>query len=286
MVSQNHDCQLHHGDLVSIGSYEVYAGGINLSDETLANTDLLVTFCDRPPLNLGSQELDHKNFTMEDFGGVPRFFATFLVAHVIPAMEAGKRVTVHCEGGFGRTGTVLAGLIVLLEPDVDDPVAAVRERYCPRAVETRAQRDGIIELRDTERAKRATELKEGGIMSEPDNNDKWHMAGTEGTGEYRVLAMNDTGRLGFRVLENGKVRIRIEPTTEGKATLAETFTVDAGWKQPGDFGQQRFSKVVSMGDETISTVVAALKAMRKEGRLTRNFKQWYWRKHVKHATTK
>jgi hypothetical protein len=50
-----------------------------------------------------------------------------------------ERVEVACRGGTGRTGTALACLAVLDGVPRDDAVAFVRERYRPRAVETRAQ---------------------------------------------------------------------------------------------------------------------------------------------------
>ena len=161
MVARNHDCRLHEGEPVQIGSYTVYAGGIYLSEENLAQTDLLVSFCDRDPVNVSSRGGGRLKFPMVDFGGVPESFGAFLEASVIPVMEHGLRVTIHCKGGFGRTGTALAGLIALLEPDVSDPVAAVRKRYCPYAVETPAQEAGITALRNAVLAKRSTAVEEG-----------------------------------------------------------------------------------------------------------------------------
>lgn len=51
------------------------------------------------------------------------------------------RLHVHCRAGHGRTGTALAILATLWDmvPRDTDPVAWIRERYCPNAVETAAQ---------------------------------------------------------------------------------------------------------------------------------------------------
>ncbi len=58
-----------------------------------------------------------------------------------PRLRKLGRLHVHCRAGHGRTGTTLAILASLwdLAPRDADPVAWVRERYCPNAVETAAQ---------------------------------------------------------------------------------------------------------------------------------------------------
>lgn len=54
--------------------------------------------------------------------------------------RAGRRVEVACGGGVGRTGTVLACMVVLAGHPADDAVAWTRRTYRSRAVETRGQR--------------------------------------------------------------------------------------------------------------------------------------------------
>jgi hypothetical protein len=58
-------------------------------------------------------------------------------------------VHIFCDGGHGRTGTVLASLIALMESSAKtpDPIAAVRARYCDQAVETLDQARAIYRLR-------------------------------------------------------------------------------------------------------------------------------------------
>lgn len=73
------------------------------------------------------------------------------------------------------------------------------------------------------------------------------MAGTEGTGKYVVIANSDFGRVGVRYLSNDLVRVRVEPKNEvGASELAAVC--GSGWKQPGEGGQPRFSRVVKQGD--------------------------------------
>ncbi len=61
-------------------------------------------------------------------------------------MAVGIKKVVFCAGGHGRTGLFLASLLAKSEPKVDDPVAEIRRRYCPHAVETEAQRAQVMRL--------------------------------------------------------------------------------------------------------------------------------------------
>jgi hypothetical protein len=65
------------------------------------------------------------------------------VAHIRALHErarAGERVEVACDGGIGRTGTVMACLAVLSGVPAGEAVAWVRANYHQRAVETPWQR--------------------------------------------------------------------------------------------------------------------------------------------------
>lgn len=275
VVVKSHSCRFHHGDPVKIGQVTVMAGGIHLSKATLTKTDVLVTLCYRSPTNLHRcpEVEEHIRIPLEDFGGIPDTFVADLEREVIPALEAEKQVTFHCEGGFGRTGSALAALIALLEPDIEDPVAAVRKRYCPRAVETKDQENGVRKIREMVLARRRNQKKEGSDMSDQKTTDRWYMAGTDYTGEYRVIAMNDAGKIGVRPLGN-HVRIRIEPCSpEAAQALAGTFSLEQGWKQP-DMLNPRFSLFTTRGEDAVKTVEDALRALAKTGgKLERNTAQ-------------
>lgn len=99
--------------------------------------------------------------------------------------------------------------------------------------------------------------------------DPWTMAGTEGTNEYRVLAESSFGRLGYRNLSGfsaDSVRIRLEPSDEAHAAkIAEVLTPEAGWKQPGDGDQNRFSIVLPKGQGAIDALKKAF-GLIKRGR--------------------
>ncbi len=69
----------------------------------------------------------------------------------------------------------------------------------------------------------------------------WLMAGTEGTDKYYVVIATGTKRVGIREYAPGYFRVRVEVGDKYKG-LSERLTRDTGWKQPGDSGEQRFSK--------------------------------------------
>ena len=84
-----------------------------------------------------------------DYGGVPEYWEEFLEV-VIDELKKGKRILAFCVGSHGRTGCFLGSLIALLESEGEtpDPIAAVRERHCDHAVETKAQAEAIFALRE------------------------------------------------------------------------------------------------------------------------------------------
>jgi hypothetical protein len=83
----------------------------------------------------------HEHAAWPDFG-VPGDAGALRVALVrlFDRARAGERVEIGCLGGHGRTGTALACLAVLTGVPADQAVDWVRATYCPKAVETDAQR--------------------------------------------------------------------------------------------------------------------------------------------------
>jgi protein-tyrosine phosphatase len=51
----------------------------------------------------------------------------------------GRRVEIGCAGGHGRTGTTLAGLLVLQGLSPRSAIRRVRRAYCEEAIESREQ---------------------------------------------------------------------------------------------------------------------------------------------------
>lgn len=64
------------------------------------------------------------------------------VAAIEDALAVGRRVAVHCGGGRGRTGTLLACLLVARGVAPDAAIEHVRRRR-PGAVETRRQAEAV-----------------------------------------------------------------------------------------------------------------------------------------------
>jgi hypothetical protein len=85
---------------------------------------------------------------MEDFGGVP-FNWKRIVHKLYRRIQNGERAHIFCDGGKGRTGTMLASLIAVAESpeSAPDPIAEVRRRYFSGAVETAEQGEAIFALR-------------------------------------------------------------------------------------------------------------------------------------------
>lgn len=146
-----HNCREHFGEQLSVGPYIVWAGSIRLAPWCLDEVNVLVTLTNRPAYNYRADlfpKVTVHHLPLPDFGGVTEDWPD-RVREVMQVLENGKRIAFHCAGGFGRTGTILASLVALLESpeETPDPIQAIRERYCPRAVETDLQAAAVFALR-------------------------------------------------------------------------------------------------------------------------------------------
>ena len=69
-----------------------------------------------------------------------------MVKKIIGKCRSGKQVEIACVAGHGRTGTVLACLLVELEHlEPKTAINTLRERYCEMAVETRDQQQLVAD---------------------------------------------------------------------------------------------------------------------------------------------
>ncbi|HEY9789175.1 MAG TPA: hypothetical protein V6D22_02170 [Candidatus Obscuribacterales bacterium] len=143
---QDQNCP-HYLTKVKVGSHFVFAGAAkNLSADAIAGANIslyvpLTTKRVRIPEGTPIKALE-----MPDFGGVPADWRQ-RIDEFVAMLEQGATILFHCDGGHGRTGTLLASLIAMTEPETADPIAAVRQRYCKLAVETTAQAEAIFALR-------------------------------------------------------------------------------------------------------------------------------------------
>lgn len=139
----------HRGEEVQVGPYTIMAGGVQyLRSEDLNRADLLVSLTNEVrPLEFGKR-YEVLAGPLPDYGGVPTYWKEFLEV-VIEELKRGKKILAFCFASHGRTGTFLASLIALLESaqETPDPIAAVRERHCERAVESLEQAEAIFALR-------------------------------------------------------------------------------------------------------------------------------------------
>lgn len=82
----------------------------------------------------------HTVIDWPDFGVIAPAQLNELADAVLAAIRQGQLVEIGCLGGHGRTGTLLAVVLARTEAlGATEALAAVRERYCPAAVETQEQ---------------------------------------------------------------------------------------------------------------------------------------------------
>ena len=147
-MSERKGHQGHRGDLVKVGDCQLFLGGAMYRPFlNLECYDIVISFLEVVParvINAVTREFRH--YPIPDFGGVPDDWTEFL-AEVVRELKAGRKVIGFCMGGHGRTGTFLASLIALLEPEIEDPITEARIRYCEHAVEMRAQAEAVFALK-------------------------------------------------------------------------------------------------------------------------------------------
>lgn len=80
--------------------------------------------------------------------GTPRDPRRFLRAlrWLLGQASEGRRVEIGCAGGHGRTGTTLAGLLVLQGLPPRSAIRRVKRAYCEEAIESRAQEAFVRDL--------------------------------------------------------------------------------------------------------------------------------------------
>ena len=147
--------QPHRCAPVKVGPFTVYAAGIH--DLGTGDLDPFKTDTDSVLVLLSGDQLEwHCNaaeFTvlaepLVDLGGVPEDWGDF-IRKLFDLLVAGKRLLIACSKGHGRTGCCIASLIAFVESGerTPDPIAAVRQRHCREAVETRKQAEAVFAVR-------------------------------------------------------------------------------------------------------------------------------------------
>ena len=82
----------------------------------------------------------NSSFFIEDFQAPTVQTLDLIVNRLMISIELEHKTDVHCRGGLGRTGTVLAGLYMKVEgASAEQAIECVRQHYHPKAIETTAQ---------------------------------------------------------------------------------------------------------------------------------------------------
>lgn len=103
------------------------------------------------PDRLAHYGLIERHVPVPDFAAPTLAQLTNALNAIHAAVRAGRRVAVHCGGGLGRSGTVVACYLVDLGWDWRSALAAVRA-VRPGAIETRAQVAAIAVHGDRQKA--------------------------------------------------------------------------------------------------------------------------------------
>lgn len=138
---------------VTIGKYtdQVYLGARwDIDPHTVENVHLICPLNgDMPKGARFGTILPIIQCELADRGGVPANWGTF-IKEIVRMLDKGYKILAYCTGSHGRTGVFGASLISVLEPEVEDPIAAIRERHCHEAVESLAQARAVFALRGQE----------------------------------------------------------------------------------------------------------------------------------------
>jgi protein-tyrosine phosphatase len=79
-----------------------------------------------------------------DYGTIGDELYERIVHIAYSKIRHGKRLDIGCHGGHGRTGVLLAGLIVAIERLPGNmAISEAKRRYCKKAIETMAQGDMV-----------------------------------------------------------------------------------------------------------------------------------------------
>ncbi len=140
----------HTGEPVAVGNHTIYVGGVEgfgfgFDPETGFDVVIPLLLEWRPAEKRNYVLLDE--FRMPDRSGLPANWHELLKDTLIPRLKNGEKVVTFCFASHGRTGALIASLIAILEPEVEDPIAEARKRHCHEAVESKAQAEGVFALK-------------------------------------------------------------------------------------------------------------------------------------------
>ena len=81
-----------------------------------------------------------------DRGAVTTRKLSVAAAWALGQVEEGQALEIGCVGGHGRTGTMLAGILLYCGLDAESAIKEVRGSYCKKAIESKVQEELIGKL--------------------------------------------------------------------------------------------------------------------------------------------
>jgi hypothetical protein len=151
-------CGKNHDGMspVKIGGKDVWlTGTMRMNPDSMVDKNLIVSLTGKLPVGIGSVGVYLPMYLVEmrDYGGVPNGWKN-IISIMAEFIQKNNKLIAYCAGSHGRTGCFAASLIALMEPDVKDPIAAIRERHCHHAVETLEQARAVFAIRGKSLPKR------------------------------------------------------------------------------------------------------------------------------------
>lgn len=154
-----HPCN-HWQEKIQIGDYTIFASGLISNRNRPAKASHVGFYLDADWMEYLDVELTNSiRYSDEhdvgevvlvpwpDFGDTAPERYSRLVHRVKERLERGDSVVVGCLGGHGRTGTVIAGVLALVEQlSARAAIRELRARYCDRCVETLEQQEMVFDL--------------------------------------------------------------------------------------------------------------------------------------------
>lgn len=94
-------------------------------------------------------EIKNIPISIEDFEAPTLEQLHLLVEHIMSNLEDDKSVFVHCRGGLGRTGTVLAAIYMAkTQCGAEEAIHFTRETYSSWAIETKSQVQSLYDYEE------------------------------------------------------------------------------------------------------------------------------------------